>query len=158
MQIGRNIRAAWMRATKGYCYSDIWNWFDWFLYTIPPMFKYLAEHGHGYPDNERFPTPESWQNWLNETADKLISCREEEWEKRNEYYEDYINSFDIDWDKTKASKDEEGIYTIMWNEQPNHEEISQLYFAREKEIVKESQETLKEVFSQIAENFYTLWD
>lgn len=156
--LGYCLRDAYQRITRGYADTD---WFDMdshLLELLPAMLKELAAHSHSYPGCAPFDTPEKWSAWLNEMADNLISCREEEVEKANEYYEDYIASFDIDWGATKKSTDERGFCTLTWAEQPNYDEISKLYFARDKELAVAAQQRLEDTLTALGQHFFQLWD
>lgn len=152
-QLGHNIRAAWMRCTRGWCYYDVWDWDNWFMHTVPPMFRHLAEYGCGYPGFEPFETPEKWHDWLIKMADQIENCTEDAQEKNNEYYEEYIEHIMDNWEPPK--KDENGFYTY-----PHHErtELDEKYFAREKELGEKAEEDIKDALNQIGENFYRLWD
>ena len=156
--LGYCLRDAYQRITRGYADTDWFNMDSHLLELLPAMLKDLATHSHSYPGHAPFDTPEKWSAWLNEMADNLISCREEEIEKANEYYKEYIESFDFDWDATNKSKDENGFYTITWAEQPNHEEISKLYFARDKELSDAAQQRLEDTLGNLSRYFFDLWD
>ena len=147
------LRDAYQRITRGYADTD---WFDMdshLLELLPAMLKELAANSHSYPGREPFDTPEKWSAWLNEMADNLISCREEEIDKANEYYKEYIESFD-----TKESEDENGARTITWAGNPNHEEISKLYFKRYKELGDAAQQRLEDTLRFLSKYFFHLWD
>lgn len=156
--LGYCLRDAYQRITRGYADTDWFNMDSHLLELLPAMLKELAAHSYSYPGRAPFDTPEKWSAWLNEMADNLISCREEEIEKANEYYEDYIGSFKFDWDTTNESKDENGLYTVTWAEQPNHEEISKLYFARYKELSDAAATRLRITMELLGKYFYQLWD
>lgn len=151
-QLGRNLRAAWMRCTKGWCYYDVWDWDMWFMTTVPPMFRHLAKYGHGYPGFEPFETPEKWQNWLNEIADQIESCTEEAQANNNEYYEEYMKHI---MDRWEPFKDENGVVHL-----PHHglTELDEKYFARAKELGAKADEDIKDALNQIGENFTRIWD
>lgn len=139
-----NIRAGWMRATRGYCYSDIWNWDSWFLEIVPTMLHILANEGQAYPGSSDFPTPESWHDWLQQISANFISCREEEQEKRNQYRDDFMNEIDKHFSTNPPLS--------------SSNEIAQLYFNREKEIFDESQTVLRDTFLELSKHFYQIWD
>ena len=149
--IGQNIRAAYMRARYGWTYGDVWDWDMWFLNVVPPMFRYLAEHGHAYPGYEPFETPEKWREWLNEMADLLDTAKEGWQDEHNEYYKAYINE---SW-KPVRKMDENGyIHTTI----PEPSELSKKYHTRAKELYEQGEKNLRFVLSQIAEHFYSIWD
>ena len=81
-EVGYNIRAAWQRATRGWTYMDVWNMDTWFLHTIPPMLRYLAENGNTYPGVEPFDGeygPQRWKDWL---IEKVFCARKRTNESR----------------------------------------------------------------------------
>jgi len=149
----QNLKAAWMRATKGWCYSDIWNWDCWFMDTVPDMFRYLAQHGMAYPGREPFDTPEKWHDWLNEMAN-LIETGKEDWQdEHNEYYQEYMAHLMDKWEPFVKSEDG------LWHHKPSPTtELDTKYFNRSKELAEEGDKNIKSALSQIAEHFYQIWD
>lgn len=135
-----NLRDAHWRIKYGWAPRDVWNWDNWFLNVAPAMFKYLAENSSGYPGREPFETSEKWTTWLKEMAEKLENCREENYEKENEYYAEYMKQFE-NYDFNKENK-----------------ELDEKYFAREHEIFEDVQKQLKECMTEISEYFFLLWD
>lgn len=150
-----NIISAWLRATRGYCYSDIWNWNTWFLEVTPPMLRHMADCGTAYPGHEPFDTPEKWNDWLHSVADVLESLQEENWESRNEFAEEFYQL--SKWNKSLKT-DENGFIHITWSNEDNYEEIKELYFMRQKELNEEWQKLIKDTFIAIANSFQDLWD
>ena len=149
----RDLKAGWKRATKGYAPRDVWNMDDWFLQVFPAMLRDLAENCHGYPGVAPFETPEKWEDWLREIADKLEWCREDIWEKDNEYEEEYMKQFDDDlWQNWQ--RDEHGNLVYKHTQT----EIDKLYFARSKELSDKARQQLQDTLSQISQYFFYLWD
>lgn len=149
------LRDAYQRITRGYADTDWFNMDSHLLELLPAMLKELATHSHSYPGTAPFDTYEKWTAWLNEMADNLISCREEEIDKANEYYKEYIESLKLNWNDTKESEDKNGACTIS---NPNHEEISKLYFARSKELGDAAQQRLEDTLEKLSQYFFHLWD
>ena len=140
-ELFRNIRAAWMRAIKGYCYMDVWDWDSWFCSVIPPMLRDMANKGMAYPGSEPFDTPEKWHNWLYEMAHKIERLRYDDWmEDKNEYSKEYHESFENDWHSERQ------------------EEIRKKYYERCVEIHKTRQQVLEEFGSSFFKFFDCLWD
>lgn len=136
-----NIRAAWMRAIKGYCYMDVWNWDDWFCSVAPPMLRHMANHGSAYPGGEPFDTPEKWHNWLYEMAHKIERLQYDNWiEDNNEYSKEYMESFENDWCSERQ------------------EEIRKKYYARCQEIHKMRRQILEDFGKDFFKHFDCLWD
>lgn len=84
-QCGRNMRAAWQRITKGYCYRDAWNMDDWFLAVAPPMLRAIADD-ISYPGNDEFPTWEDWHRYLYHLAAQF-EVSQETWQHENNPYD-----------------------------------------------------------------------
>lgn len=152
-QLGRNIRAAHMRCTRGWCYSDVWDWDSWFMHTVPEMFRHLADKGNAYPGQEPFETPEKWRDWLHKMADQIESCTEEAQEKNNEYYKDYMKHI---MDKY-APPEEDGEGNLIWPHQ-ERTELDDKYFNRCKELGQQAQTDIEDVMDQLGKHFYKIWD
>ena len=148
-----NLKAAWQRATRGYASRDVWNMCDYFLEVFPTMLRDLAENCHGYLGVVPFDTPEKWENWLREMADKLEWCREDKWEKDNEYEEEYMKQFDDDsWQNWQR----DGYGNLVYKH--TQTEIDKLYFARSKELSDKAHQQLQDALSEISRYFFCLWD
>lgn len=134
------LKNARMRVKYGFCWSDIWNYYDWYLRTTPQMLRHLGLHSSGYPGIAPFDEPGKWSSWLLWAADELEACREEVFEKRNEYYEEYMKQFE--------------------NWEPNRKvsELDKQYFARERELYDEMNARRKRVMGLVNEYFPMLWD
>lgn len=134
-EIGQNLRSAWERATKGYCYSDVWNIDLWLLNILPAMFRDMAASGCGYPGpGTEFDTPEKWRDHLLAMADVLESLQfENYWEDANEYKDEYLHS-------------------------PTRNEVKELFFAREQELYEQRQQLLQDTFLTLAYNLDKYWD
>ena len=136
-----NIRAAWMRAIKGYCYTDVWNWDDWFCSVVPPMLRHMADHGSAYPGKEPFDTPEKWHDWLYEMAHRIERLQYDDWmEDNNEYSKEYIESFENDWHSERQ------------------EEIRKKYYVRCQEINETRRQVLEDFGRSFFKFFDCLWD
>lgn len=143
-----NIRAAWMRATKGYCYMDVWNWDSWFCSVVPSMLRTMADKGMAYPSGEPFDTPEKWHAWLYEMAYRIERLQYDDWmEDLNEYSEDYEKSFD-----------EHPNLTISNSSTLSKEELRQKYYERCKEISKMRPQALENFGKEFFKYFDSLWD
>ena len=134
------LKNARMRVKYGFCWTDIWSYSEWYLQITPQMLRYLGLNSCGYPGWGKFDEPGKWSSWLLWAADELDACREENYEKRNEYYEEYMKQFD--------------------NWKPNREvsELDRKYFAREKELAEEAEVRRKKVMEELNENFLLLYD
>lgn len=156
-ELFNNIRAAWMRMIKGYCYMDVWNWDDWFCSVVPPMLRHMADHGSAYPGKEPFDTPEKWHDWLYKMAHIIERLQYDNWlEDKNEYSKDYEKTFEDD-----AYEEEHPggpFLTTTYGSSLSKEEIRKKYYERCAEIHKTRQQALEEVFLELGRNFDCLWD
>jgi len=135
-----NLKNAKMRIIRGWCWSDLWNMDNYLMEIIPDMLRTLASDGQTYPGREPFETPEKWHSWLYYAADELDSCKEENYEKKNEYYEAYI----------KRLKD--------WKLNAETAEEDKKYFTRDIELHKEAIAKRTKILSEIIKYFDWLWD
>lgn len=154
-ELYRNIRNAWMRATKGYCYTDVWNWDSWFCSAVPPMLRHMADHGSAYPGVEPFETPEKWYSWLYEMAECIERLQYDDWiDDNNEYSKEYHQSFE---DEIYEEEHTNGPHVTFSNKLPR-EEIRKLYYERCKELNEVRQQVLKDLGCELFSHFDKLWD
>lgn len=134
-----DVRAAYQRAKYGWAPRDTFSFDGWFMEVIPPMLRYLAHDseclGVDY-GREPFDTPEKWHQFIRSLADRIESCKEEEQDKRNEYYEKYIRQL------TSGQNDEE---------------LNKKYFARSEELWREAEQTIQEALQDMSKYFFALW-
>ena len=155
-EVKTNLRNAWMRISKGYCYTDIWNFNTWFCEIAPQMLRYLAEHGCAYPGFGEFDTPEKWHDWLHSMADIIDTFYDEDFwfETKNEYYQEWTTLWDF-----HNNKHPNLTVTCEYDTSEEHFKlVRELYYARMKEINNERQELINNTFMVLAKNFDTLWD
>lgn len=140
-----NLRAAYWRSKYGFTPLDTYEFGYWFLDVIPQMLKFLAENGCGYPGDEKFPTPESWKNHLLSISNMLENARDEVREQKNEYYPQYIEEIEKNWEREWVT-DENGnrIY------KPVNSKISNKYFERERQLMKEQDIIAEEALELLA--------
>ena len=156
-EVAANLKAAWMRATKGYCYTDVWNIDTWFCLVLPPMLRHMADYGSAYPGSEPFETPEKWHDWLHSVADVIETFNDED------FWYTTKNEFAEEWDKVSKEArveviDDLGHKMISYNKSDHYNEIKELYFARMKEISKERQALIENTFNELGKYFDCLWD
>lgn len=127
-----DLRAGYWRSKYGFAPRDVWNFDSWFLEVVPQMLKYLAENGCGYPDNEKFPTPESWKDHLLSISNMLENAREEVRDQKNEYYPAYLEKND---------------------------EITKKYFERARQLAEEQDTIIEEALKLLASTpLKAIWD
>lgn len=149
----RNIRDVHMRAKYGFCWSDVWNWDNWFLHVAPQMLRHMAKEGCAYPGNETFNTPERWHDWLNEVADLLDTGREDWQDQHNEYYEQYMKELATKWQPWIM--DENGNY--HWPA-PNRTELDDKFYARSRELAEQGEDNVRRAMEMLGEHFFSIWD
>lgn len=147
-----NLRAAYSRATKGYAAVDVWELGPRLLEILPPMLRYLEKYHYGVPCDM---TDEEWTQWLHDMADSIEHLQEENWEKQNEYADEFYRTID---EKRIEKRDERGVLTITWSDEPDEKEISEKYFARCEELNKQWYVRAEEVGKSFFKAIPKLWD
>jgi len=156
-ELFNNIRAAWMRATKGYCYSDCWNFNSYFCAVVPLILRHMADYGMGYPGGEPFDTKEKWETWLHEMANKIERLDYDDWmEDLNEYSKDYEKTFEDDFYKEKHPNGP--FITTTYDSSLSKEEIRKKYYERCVEIHKIRPQVLEDFGKSFFKFFDCLWD
>ena len=128
---------------------------SWFLEIIPNMLDDLAYNGCGYPGTDEFNTPEKWNTYLHNLANDFRMCTEDSADKLNEYYEDFIKSFD---GRRVTEENENGNLCVKLQSTPEGEEIAKKYFNRCKEIRDEQNTILEDAMNRLAHILPSLWD
>lgn len=148
-----NVKYAWRRSTKGYCFLDYTNFSEWFCQIAPSMLRDIADKGWGYPGVEPFDEPEKWHDWLHKMADQLEWCSEtwREENKINEYYQPYMDEIE------KTLKEHDSLDWLGYSSEKEKELMSK-YYDREMELYDESQKKLTETLTEMTEHWWRLWD
>ncbi len=150
-----NLKNAWYRAIKGYCYTDLWNINDWLLEVLPNMLQELADKHCAYPGQPPFKTPEDWEDWLRKIADQLIKLREDEEEHENQYARVYYAAL-AERRAANCNNTSLAVTNTL-----NDEELLRLrdkYFIRRDEIIAEKQALAIETGKELFEYLNYLWD
>ena len=146
-----NIRNAWRRATKGFAPIDAYEFCDYLPRVTAEILHFLADHAHGSPANERFPTYESWADWLRNTADVLESTLEENWDGQNEY--------EKQWEEAQWILYPHPNFTVTSTITKEDAEIMrQLYWDREKELEEQRLKLQEKTLCEIAQVLPMIWD
>ena len=148
-----NLKNAWMRATKGYCYTDLWNMDDWFLEVLPRMLRQLAKDHQAYPGQPPFETPEKWERWLIEMAENLEYVASDP-DEENEYSQAFMDAMD----NCHKIRSETNSITYTYELDAAGEELKDKYFKREKELSDTRQEVLKDTMAELGQYLRNLWD
>ena len=137
-----NLTNAWMRVTRGWSYQDLWGMSDYLLDITIDMLRNLARDGHGYPGVAPFEEPGKWISWLYYIAGELEESKEENYEQRNEYYDEYMKKFD----------------DTNWNINSPQTELDKKYFASKKELAEEARERRTKALMEVIKFWDYLWD
>jgi hypothetical protein len=153
----RSLYCAWERATKGYCYRDLWslNWFytQLFIDSIREFKKGLHGAPQEFFDDDKENQIERWENYLEEMAQHFYNSLEENNPDKNEFADEFHRLRLL-----KIEKDEHG-YSVMKNHtEPEAVAIREKWFAREKELHEWRYAELNKGLDMLKENFSALWD
>ena len=148
-----NLKNAWMRATKGYCYTDLWNMDDWFVEIFPRMLRQLAKDHQAYPGSPPFETSEKWEQWLIEMAENLEYAASDP-DEENEYAKEFTAMLD----HCHEVKRKTGATTITFELDDAYKELRDKYFNRAKELTDSQQEILEDSMAEIGKHLHCLWD
>ena len=88
-------------------------------------------------------------------ADSIERLQEENWEKQNEYADEFYRVMD---EKRIEKRDEHNALTVTWSDEPNEKEISEKYFARYEELNKQWYVEAEKVFKNLSSMLPALWD
>ena len=130
-----NLKFARQRVKNGYCDMDVWEMDKWLLGILPCMLRQLEVKGVAYPGLEPFETPVKWHNWLREMACKIEELQYDNWEKKNEWNEEFY---------------------AFGKKVPDNVRVE--WFKRAKELKIERNQKLIEVFNELATHLDCLWD
>ncbi|MBP5423945.1 MAG: hypothetical protein J6Y78_16050 [Paludibacteraceae bacterium] len=152
-----NISNMIHRMRYGYAYSDVWNFFNWWTSVGAEALRYLAVHGCGYPGDDPWETPEKWEKYLEDLADKLYWCGEScNWfeHEENEYKKER-NSICA---KRRRTGKKQGMLTEWYEPTYDEQEIIEKYWNREKELEELDEQKRAEIFKEIGKVLPRLWD
>jgi hypothetical protein len=138
----RDIHCAWQRATKGYCYRDIWSIDYWFLKTIPNMIDSLKKVHHGYPNGL---SDEEWCEILSKISRSFRNADDECTDYVNPYKDEYLSKLHIDIETSRFICDAD-------------EELEKKYLETENKRNQYMNDNLKEGFALFQKYFHSLWD
>ena len=90
----RDLKCAYERVTKGYCFRDLWNIDYWFLNVFPRMLQDFNKIRNGHPG---IITEEEWNTII---EDMIISFK-----NADEEQTDYLNKYEEEYDKIICKED-----------------------------------------------------
>lgn len=73
-------RAKWyfVRGKRGWAPNDTWELSGYLETVIKESLRYMADNANGWPGTERFPTYESWQEFLREVSQSIEDYQKED--------------------------------------------------------------------------------
>ena len=147
---GRDLKWAWQRATKGYCFRDLWNINDWFIELIPRMLMEFKERNYSYPEN--FKTPDEWS----EILDNMIFCFNEANPERCSLKNEYKYDCNFEF----VSSENNSNFSTLHITYPTDadKKNSDLHYQRELELYDYREEKLKEGLNLFSKYFQDLWE
>ena len=156
-EIKVNIKNAWMRITKGYCWPDIYDLGFWIQEILPPMLRKLADDPiGGYPDTNKngydFSTPEKWHDWLYSIADVIESTQELNWDGQNQYEKQWREIRE----EERFNRNKNITMTSTYTEE-DKEKIRKKYWDREIELERQRHALQHDAFQQLIDNLENLW-
>lgn len=173
-EIFRNLKCCVQRIKKGYCFRDVWNINDWFLYVIPDMIEEFRDATNGSPlrflKNDGTDTEEEtdrafarWKDILMEMAFLFRESNEETCQRKNPYYEEYrvvrnkfIKRFGFNG-KWVIKKDGSRAFIHKLSDIPKYKALEENYRKAEIELWEYRDDCLKKAMSMFTEYFYDLW-
>lgn len=153
----RSLSCAWQRATKGYCYRDLWSLDSFYTKIFYNSLWKFVKHLHGAPQeffNQETNTIEAWERYIEEMAKHFYNSLED-----NEVEESY-NEFEEEYHKLNPLILEkvDGGYRTKETTDPRAIEVKGRFFRREEEIEEWREEELQKGFNMLQEVFHNLWD
>ena len=136
----RSINCAWERATKGYCYRDLWDLDTFYAKLLEDSIREFNKTRQGYPGDM---SDEEWGKYLNEIADHFHNCLESNEVYSNSYWNEYYHN----------------VWELEENENiPKNIELRNKWWKRVQEIDKTLEFEKNKAFDMMKERFFSLWD
>jgi hypothetical protein len=145
-EIWSDIQCAWQRATKGYCYRDLWSIDYWFLDLIPRMLDDFRKQTDGYPTNL---DEKQWDTILKNMIECFKNANDETTDFVNPYKEEYWDKIISEWDLKNG--------TLHCNIQDQYKILQKNYFDKEKEKDIYMDDQLKKGLELFGKYFWHLW-
>ena len=153
----RSLYCAWQRATKGYCYRDLWSmdyfYSQLFVDSMREFKKNLCGAPQKFFDNDAENQIERWENYIEEMAQHFENSIEENSEGKNQYEEEFhrLN----EW---RMERDENGYMVHKQSTDPAAVSAREKWFEREKELSLWRLEEMHKGMDMLRENFPALWN
>lgn len=139
----RNFKWAYQRITRGFSDYDAWDLDSHMTELWCQSLLYLAEHTHGYPGTDEFPTYEAWQSYLYKIVELLRKSQEDY--KCDEYVNKYEKNYDA-------------ITKVWGTRTPEEEEIVKKYLDEEARIDTARTNYRNQALDMIKHVYGHLWD
>lgn len=145
----RSFSIARDRIVRGWSPYDVWDLDVYVNQILGQGLEYLADNHMAYPGNDRFPTPESWEEWLRMTA-KAFQNGNKENDEDNPYADRYLKY--IEAGHYKDTKD-----GIEWHDACPIE-LQENYWQTDKTIGERKAADIKLALRELGEYWGCLWD
>lgn len=144
---GRDLKCAYQRAVKGYCFRDLWAIDSWFLELMPRMLTEFKSKNDGYPADME--DPKDWDKIL----DHMIFCFKE----ANEETSSLKNEFNYNCDFNFIPKDENisSLEIVYPTEEDKNN--ADLYYQKELQLMDYREAKLSEGLELFSKHVRSLW-
>lgn len=146
----RSIKNAYWRITRGFCPSDVWDWYTYEAEHIKATLYYLAAHKVGVPvkyeGNEAMYDAE-----LEKIGSTLVSASN--WE--DVYDNPFEEAFFKELEKTEHIYLDDGTHKMITHVDEN---LRKHYTDITKKNFKRAQREVKQSLKWLADNWFDLWD
>ena len=133
----RSFKYAYQRITRGIADCDYWDLDSYLLKIFVQGLDLLLKNQCGYPGNDEFPTPESWDKYLKEMREYFYRADES-----NNYYPTPKEK--IWWHGVEAGEEDPDAAKAMCNEASTN--------------AKRRERDLKKGLDMMKHVFFLLWD
>ena len=153
----KSINCAWQRATKGYCYRDLWSMDYFYSQLFVDSMREFKKNLHGAPqeffNRDAENQIERWENYIEEMAQHFENSIEENSKGKNQYEEEFhrLNEWTME-------RDENGYMVRKQSTDPAAVSARKKWFEREKELASWRQEELGKGLYMLRKSFPSLWD
>lgn len=134
----RDLKCAYERATKGYCFRDLWSIDDWFLNVFPMMLQDFNKTRIGHPGNL---TEKEWNAIIEDMIISFTNADEEQTDYINKYQKEYDKIFR--WDNNYTNKEKE---------------LQEHFYNEEHKKFEYRKHNLQKGFQLLNKWFFALWD
>lgn len=152
----RNLRNAWMRVTKGWCYDDVWEMGEHLMKIIPEMLETMADKGCGYPGTGEFIEPDAWSEYLKETARLFRNASGHQNVQQNEYEDEF--HYQSELKRQRKQGENLGITMSRKLDDAGLNKLFKLYLKRSCEIAEWRASQKDEAMSRLSHILFNLVD